>query len=151
MVGSGFFVSPVDLITNAHVVAGGTETTVTLGTSVHEASVVAFDADADLALLHVPSAAAPALQLSAERPPRGTTGVALGYPGGGPLDITPAAVTATYEAAGPNIYGDGVIVRTVVEMRADIRRGNSGGPLMIAPRIVGAVVFGASRVAPEVG
>jgi len=151
MVGSGFFVSPVDLVTNAHVVAGGSQTTVTLGDSVHEAIVVAFDPDADLALLHVADAAAPSLELSATTPVRGTAGVALGYPGGGDLAITPAAVTASYEAVGPDIYGDGVNARLVVELRADIQRGNSGGPLMVAPRSVGAVVFGASRVAPGVG
>jgi S1-C subfamily serine protease len=39
----------------------------------------------------------------------------------------------------------------VVEMRAAIQRGNSGGPLMVAPGAVGGVVFGASRIAPTVG
>ena len=65
--------------------------------------------------------------------------------------MTAAAVTATYEVPGPNIYGEGQYSRSVVEMRSDIRRGNSGGPLVIAPGVVGAVVFGASRVSPEVG
>jgi len=150
-IGSGFFVSPTDVITNAHVVAGGSEATVTIGGSVHVATVVAFDPDADLALLSVADAAAPALQLSEAAPTRGTTGVALGYPGGGDLMITPAAVTAVYEAGGPNIYGDGSTQRSVVEMTAQIQRGNSGGPLVIAPGVVGAVIFGASRVAPDVG
>ena len=36
-------------------------------------------------------------------------------------------------------------------MTAQIRRGNSGGPLVIAPGVVGGVVFGASRAAPDVG
>ena len=35
VVGSGFFVSPTDVVTNAHVVAGGDETTVTIGGAVH--------------------------------------------------------------------------------------------------------------------
>ena len=150
-VGSGFFVSPTSVVTNAHVVAGGSDTTVTVGGSVHDATVVAFDPDADLALLSVPGAVAPALRLSEAPPTRGTAGVALGYPGGGDLTTTPAAVTASYRAGGPNIYGDGIGERSVVEMTANIQRGNSGGPLVIAPGVVGAVVFGASRVAPEVG
>ncbi|MGH2381256.1 MAG: MarP family serine protease [Candidatus Limnocylindria bacterium] len=150
-VGSGFFVSTTNVVTNAHVVAGGSETTVTIGGAVHAATVVAFDADADLALLSVPDAAAPPLQLSSTAPARATTGVALGYPGGGDLIVTPAAVTAAYRAGGPNIYGDGIAERSVVEMTAQIRRGNSGGPLVIAPGVVGGVVFGASRTAPQVG
>jgi S1-C subfamily serine protease len=150
-VGSGFFVSSTDVVTNAHVVAGGTDTTVSIGGSVHAATVVAFDPDADLALLSVVGAGAPALRLSPTVPARGTTGVALGYPGGGDLTATPAAVTATFRAGGPDIYGDGITERSVVEMTAQIRRGNSGGPLVVAPGVVGGVVFGASRVAADVG
>jgi S1-C subfamily serine protease len=150
-VGSGFFVSPTAVVTNAHVVAGGADTTVTIGGAVHVATVVAFDPGADLALLHVASAQAPALQLSVDGPERGWTGVAMGYPGGGDLTIQPAAVTAAYEIGGPNIYGDGIVERSVVEMRTQIRPGNSGGPLVVAPGVVGGVVFGASRTAADVG
>jgi len=150
-VGSGFFVSPTDVVTNAHVVAGGSDTTVTVGGIVYPASVVVFDTDADLALLHVPGVRAPALQLSVAAPGRGSTGVALGYPGGGDLAVTPAAVTASYETAGPNIYGDGLNERSVVEMRTQIRPGNSGGPLVVEPGVVGGVVFGGSRLDANVG
>ena len=65
--------------------------------------------------------------------------------------MTPAAVTATHDVPGPDIYGDGLYSRDVVELRAAIRRGNSGGPLVIAPGTVGGIVFGASRVSGEVG
>ncbi len=85
-VGSGFFVAPTSVVTNAHVVAGSAGTTVTIGGSVLEAAVVAFDPRADLALLSVPGANGPALQLLDTAPQRGSTGVALGYPGGGDLD-----------------------------------------------------------------
>ena len=150
-VGSGFFISATHLVTNAHVVAGGTSTNITVGGSIHTATVVAFDPAADLALLNVASARAPALQLSQTAPARGTTGVALGYPGGGDLSATPAAVTAAFRAGGPDIYGEGISERSVVEMTAQIRPGNSGGPLVVAPGVVGGVVFGASRTAPDVG
>lgn len=150
-VGSGFFVAPNHAVTNAHVVAGSSETTVTLGGTSYSAVVVAFDDGADLALLHVPGAQAPALQLASAMPTRGTTGVALGYPGGGDLTVTPSAVTATHTIAGPNIYGEGRSDRSVVELRSAIRRGNSGGPLVTAPGTAGGVIFGASRVSPEVG
>ena len=150
-VGSGFFVSSTHAVTNAHVVAGSSGSTVTVGGADRDAVVVAIDTAADLALLYVPGATAPALQLNPQAPDRGTTAAVLGYPGGGELTVTAAAVTATYEIPGPNIYGEGQYSRSVVEMRSDIRRGNSGGPLIIAPGVVGAVVFGASRVSPEVG
>ena len=150
-VGSGFFVSASHAVTNAHVVAGSTATSVRIGGTDRNATVVALDTAADLALLYVPGASAPALRLSPQAPARGTAAAAVGFPGGGELTVTSAAVTATYEVPGPNIYGEGNFSRNVVEMRAAIRRGNSGGPLVIAPGVVGAVVFGASRVSPEVG
>lgn len=150
-VGSAFFIGPSHAVTNAHVVAGTDATSVTLGGVTHRASVVMFDPDTDIALLHVPDADAPALRLSDSLPSRGTTGVALGYPGGGALRVSPAAVTATHEVVGPNIYGEGRVEHAVVEMRADISRGNSGGPLVVAPGTVGGVVFGESRGAEDVG
>ncbi|MGH2427471.1 MAG: MarP family serine protease [Candidatus Limnocylindria bacterium] len=150
-VGSGFFVSATHAVTNAHVVAGSDSTTVSVAGASLPATVVLFDPQADLALLHVAGADAPALQLSAVTPARGQPGVALGYPGGGNLTVEPAAVTASYDIVGPDIYGEGRVDRSVVEMRAEIRRGNSGGPLVIAPGVVGGVVFGASRTSPDVG
>jgi len=150
-VGSGFFVSATNAITNAHVVAGSTSTTVSIGGAELPAVVVAFDDASDLALLHVAGAQAPALTLNAQRPTRGTAGVALGYPGGGDLTVTAAAVTAAYEISGPDIYGSGTSQRSVVELRSGIRRGNSGGPLIVAPGTVGGVVFGASRLNARVG
>jgi S1-C subfamily serine protease len=150
-VGSGFFVSPTHAVTNAHVVAGSQATTVTVGGTTLDAVVVAFDEEADLALLSVAGANAPALQLAQTTPTRGTTGVALGFPGGGDLTVTAAGVTASHDIAGPNIYGEGSFGRSVVELRAEVRRGNSGGPLVIEPGLVGGVIFGASRINPEVG
>jgi S1-C subfamily serine protease len=150
-VGSGFFVSSTHAVTNAHVVAGSEATSVTLGGQNFEAIVVAFDSGADLALLHVPGAGAPALALAETSPTRGATGVAIGFPGGGPLTVTPAGVTASHDVVGPNIYGEGAQGRNVVELRAEVRRGNSGGPLVVEPGIVGGVIFGASRINPQVG
>jgi S1-C subfamily serine protease len=149
--GSAFFVDRTHAITNAHVVAGSTSTSVRVGGADREAVVVAFDAEVDLALLYVPGASAPFLQLAAQPPGRGTPAAVLGFPGGGPLTVTPAAVTATHDLPGPDIYGAGQTPRDVVELRATIRRGNSGGPLVVAPGVVGGIVFGASRVASDVG
>jgi S1-C subfamily serine protease len=151
LIGSGFFISPTQAVTNAHVVAGSSETTVTLGEATFVASVVLFDADADIALLNVVGVEAPALALSTELPARGQVAVALGFPGGGALTAQPAGVTATYDAVGPDIYGEDGVSRSIVEIQAEIQQGNSGGPLVTAPGTVGGVVFGASRADPEVG
>lgn len=150
-VGSAFFVSPAHAVTNAHVVAGSTKVNVRVGGVDRDAVVVAIDTAADLALLHVPGAGAPVLQLSRVAPSRGAPAAVLGYPGGGDLTITSAAVTATYELPGPDIYGNGHFTRTVIELRGQIRRGNSGGPLVVAPGMVGAIVFGASPGSADVG
>jgi uncharacterized membrane protein required for colicin V production len=150
-VGSGFFVGPAHVVTNAHVVAGSETTTVSVGGATFDAVVVAFDAGADLALLHASGAAVPSLELLATTPGRGSTGAILGYPGGGALTVTAGAITATHDVVGPDIYGQGGGDRSVVELRAAIRRGNSGGPLVVEPGMVGAVVFGASRLDSDVG
>jgi len=147
--GSAFFLTANHAVTNAHVVAGTTDVSVTLGEVASRASVVLFDADHDLAVIYAPEASAAALVLG-PRPARGDTGVVLGYPGGGPLHTSAAAVTATYEITGPDIYGDGRVDHDIVEMRADVRGGNSGGPLLTAPGVVVGVVFGESRTAEEV-
>jgi S1-C subfamily serine protease len=150
-VGSGFFVGQEHAVTNAHVVAGSTTTTVHLNGSDLEAAVVAFDPSSDLALLFVPGAGAPPLGLSPNVPARGTPAAVLGFPGGGDLTVTAAAVTATHNIIAPDIYGQGSYSHSAVELRSEIRRGNSGGPLVVAPGTVGGVVFGASTTASDVG
>jgi S1-C subfamily serine protease len=150
-VGSGFFISATHLVTNAHVVAGTDASNVTLGSQTYATSVVMFDPDADIAVLYAPGADAPALRLSGTAPGRGTTAVALGYPGGGSLTVSPAAVTATHQITGPNIYGEGRHQHSVVELRADIEQGSSGGPLLVEPGVVGGVIFGESRSVDDVG
>ena len=41
--------------------------------------------------------------------------------------------------------------RDIVEIRSDIDRGNSGGPLVLADGTVGGVVFAEARTDDEVG
>jgi S1-C subfamily serine protease len=151
-IGSAFFVNRTHALTNAHVVAGSAENVVRIGGVDRGAVVVAYDPAADLALLFVPGASAPALQLSPQPSGRGTAAAVVGFPGGGPLTITPAAVTATHAFPGPDIYGQASpTARTVVELHATIRHGNSGGPLLVAPGVAGGIVFGASRISSDVG
>jgi S1-C subfamily serine protease len=150
-VGSAFFVDATHAVTNAHVVAGTTSTTVSLGGVTYEARVVLFDPEQDVALLAAPAADAPHLELATEPAGRGDTGVVLGYPGGEGLKVAPAAITAAHEVIGPDIYGAGGVQHSILELRAEVDRGNSGGPLLVAPGVVGGIVFGESRTAADVG
>ncbi|MBA2254052.1 MAG: MarP family serine protease [Chloroflexi bacterium] len=150
-VGSGFVVRPGYVVTNAHVVAGGRDISATVGADDSEATVVTFDADLDVALLHVPDLEAPALRLATRTPSVGTEAAALGHPGGRELTIVPAAVTASYPALGRNIYGEGTVTRTVIELRATLERGESGGPLVLPDGTVGGVIFGGAVANEGVG
>ena len=67
------------------------------------------------------------------------------------MTVIPAVVTATFSADGPDIYGSGAVSRSIVEVRAGVRRGDSGGPLLTASGVVGGIVFGASRTDATVG
>jgi S1-C subfamily serine protease len=149
--GSGFVVAPGYVVTNAHVIAGG-RTIRVIGTSgTHDATAVLFDPDFDIALLYVPDLRAPALRFATRDPVRGAAGAALGYPNGGPLRIVAAAVAGSYSAVGRDIYAGKQVRREILEIRADIERGNSGGPLMLADGTVGGVVFAEARSDDEVG
>lgn len=159
--GSGFVVAPGVVLTNAHVVAGETSTTVLDAAGGHPASVVLFDAHLDVAVLEVPGLRDPALAIRNEPVARGTTGAIVGYPGGGSLSAAPAAVNARIEAVGLDIYGTAVTTRSVYELHGDVVSGDSGGPLVasgetagtsgIRPGTVIGVVFAKSSTAANVG
>ena len=149
--GTGFVVAPGYLLTNAHVIAGGSAIRVRGIGGNYDATPVLFDPDFDIALLRVPNLTAFALPLASEDPERGTAAAVLGYPNGGPLRVVSAAVADWYRATGRNIYGTKLVQREIVEIRSDIERGNSGGPLMLADGTVGGVVFAEARTDDEVG
>jgi S1-C subfamily serine protease len=149
--GTAFVVAPGYLVTNAHVVAGASTIRLSTGEGVADATVVLFDADLDLALLHAPDIAARALVLSNVSPGRGTQAAALGYAGGGPLVVLPAGITGAYPAVGRDIYGEDRVTRDILELRARIEPGDSGGPLILEDGTVGGVVVAESRTDESVG
>ena len=149
--GSGFAVSAEYVVTNAHVIAGATVVRVALGGQLHDAVPVLFDSDLDLAVLYAPRLAATPLRFATIDPPRGTTAAAIGFPGGGRLNVNPVAVTAAYEAQGLDLTGTHRVLRRILELRATIERGDSGGPVVLRDGTVGGVVFAESRADPEVG
>jgi S1-C subfamily serine protease len=149
--GTGVIVARGYVVTNAHVVAGGTTIRVTIGTDVADATVVLFDPDLDVALLYVPDLAGPALAFAVSDPGRGAVGAALGYAGGGPLVALPAAVSGAYAATGRDIYDKSRITRQILELRAAVEPGDSGGPLVLEDGTIGGLVFAESRTDPAVG
>lgn len=149
--GTGFAVATDYVVTNAHVVAGGTTVRVSLAGSPFDAAVVLFDPDLDVALLWVPRLPAPPLLLAATEPQRGDTGAAIGFPGGGGMVIVPAAVADRYEAQGRDIYDEHRVTRHILELRAAIDRGDSGGPFVLADGTVGGIVFAEARTDEDVG
>jgi S1-C subfamily serine protease len=145
--GSGFPVGPGMVLTNAHVVAGTQGTTVknSAGRSL-PARVVLFDSQRDVAILYVPRLAlAPLPEAGAGQ---GTQGAAIGYPGGGPEQVVPAAVDREVRAEGRDIYGQSLVVRNIWIIEAKVEPGNSGGPLVNLNGNVIGVIFAASTSSP---
>ena len=104
--GSAFVVAPNLVVTNAHVVAGVAHPQVVdISGNMHNAETVWFDPELDVAVLRVPGLDRPVLHLDTALVARGTTGAALGFPGGGPLSVQPAGVRAEFDATGLDIYG----------------------------------------------
>ncbi len=141
-------------MTNAHVVAGAPRRAVRVATAddrLLDGTVVLFDPAFDISVIHVPRLAAPGLRFASADPKRGAIGATLGYPGGGRLEVLPAVVTDAYPATGRDIYDKTTVRRQILELRAAIDRGDSGGPLILQDGTVGGVVFAEARTDPDVG
>jgi S1-C subfamily serine protease len=149
--GTGFAVAGDYIVTNAHVVAGSRTLRVILDGRAFDAIAVLFDPDLDIAVLHAPGLGARALRFATSDPVRASEGAALGFPGGGELTAIPAAVAARYDAQGRDIYGRDRVNRKILELRAAIERGDSGGPFVLVDGTVGGVVFAESRSDEDVG
>jgi S1-C subfamily serine protease len=152
--GTGFVVRSDYVLTNAHVVAGATDRGIRVATMdgrLLDAVPVLFDPDLDVALLHVGDLRLRALPLAISDPGRGSVGATLGYPNGGQLTVLAAAVAGRYPATGYDIYGEDQVRRDILELRAAIERGDSGGPLILADGTVGGIVFAEARTNPDVG
>jgi S1-C subfamily serine protease len=152
--GSGFVYAPGRVLTNAHVVAGarsvsivsdGTGASVALG-----ARVVLFDPNTDVAVLDVPGLARTSLAFHSPVA-SGAPAEAIGYPENGPFTPTAARIAARQLITGPNIYSDATVTRQIYVLRATVRPGNSGGPLLAPNGKVDGVVFATSTVDPATG
>jgi S1-C subfamily serine protease len=136
-------VEPGLVVTNAHVVAGQDDTTVTTGDgSELDATLVHFEPKNDLAVLRVDGLAEPPLALAASAR-RGMPAAVLGYPDNGPFTVSPARLGRTGTVVSEDAYGRGPVTREMVSFRGKVRSGNSGGPAVDAEGRVLTTVFAA--------
>ena len=149
--GSGWVAAPGLVVTNAHVVAGEDDTSVSLeGGSEFAATVVHYDTRNDLAVLAAEGLDLPALELVA-RPRRGTDGAVIGYPENGPLTVVAARLGRTGLVTSQDSYGRGPVERRMTPFRARVRSGNSGGPVVDLDGRVLTTVFAATGGGPDQG
>jgi S1-C subfamily serine protease len=142
--GSGWVAAPHIVVTNAHVVAGESDTTVEVGGRQPglTAELVDFDPHDDVAILRVPGLNEPSLRL-APHPAAGTSVAILGYPLDGPFNTEPGRIGQTQSVETENAYGQGPVMRSITPLRGLVRPGNSGGPLIDAAGQVNGTVFAA--------
>jgi S1-C subfamily serine protease len=148
--GSGWAVAPNLVATNAHVIAGQDDTTVTTAAGASlDAVAVHYDSANDLAVLRI-AASIPALPI-ASRPRPGETGAVLGYPENGPYALAPARLGDTRTVLSEDAYGRGPFRRRIAFLRGTVRSGNSGGPVVDARGRALATVFAATTSGPTGG
>lgn len=149
--GTGFVVADDRVVTNAHVVAGVDEPVVEAPNGETIAgSVVYFDPELDLAIIAVDGLTAAPLPLG-DTLVAGTDAAVQGYPYGGPFTSGAARVMQVGTAQVDDIYGTATHPREVYTLAADVRQGNSGGPLLTLDGTVVGVVFARSADRESVG
>ncbi|QSB14538.1 MarP family serine protease [Natronosporangium hydrolyticum] len=149
--GSGFVYSAEYVMTNAHVVAGTRSVGVELAGQPYDATVVVYDPDRDLAVLHVPGLGAPVLPFTEVQFDNGDDAIVLGFPLDGPFDAQEARIRDVRTIRGPDIYDAAQVSREVYTIRALVRSGNSGGPLVSPTGEVIGVIFAAAADDPNTG
>ena len=150
--GSGWVARDGVVVTNAHVVAGQTDTKVLLrGTGPQlDATAIAFDPRNDLAVLRVPGLHARPLPL-ADAPGPGVSAAILGFPQNGPYDVRAGRLGATRTTMTSDAYGRGPVQRRLTSLRGVVRSGNSGGPMVDGKGRVVTTIFAATTSGPRGG
>ena len=142
--GSGFVYANERVMTNAHVVAGTREVQVETIRGRLDGTVVVYDPERDLAVLYVPGLTAPVMPFVDKASSTGANAIVLGYPLDGPYNAQSARVRDVSRITGPDIYDSGDVTREIYTIRALVRSGNSGGPLVTPAGKVLGVIFAAA-------
>ena len=152
--GSGYVSTPEHVTTNAHVVAAMENPRVeTDDGQSYAAEVVTFDPGVDVAVLNVPGLPLDPVPTQAGAKD-GESAAVAGYPGGGPLKVSGARIRTVIDgrdAAGTDIYGHPGVERQVFVLSAQVRPGNSGGPLLSTDGRVLGLVFAQAKEDGGVG
>ena len=150
--GSGFVVAHHRVLTNAHVVAGvapSPEVITTHGRTLH-ARVVLYDPLRDVAILYVPDLHARPLSFTGPAQ-SGENAIVAGYPLNRSFTANAARIGGTEAARSPDIYQNTQVTREIYSIKAQVRPGNSGGPLLAPDGQVYGVVFAAAVSVKDTG
>jgi S1-C subfamily serine protease len=142
--GSGFVYASERVMTNAHVVAGTREVQVESNGERLNGTVVVYDPERDLAVIYVQGLQAPTMDFVPARAATGANAIVLGFPLDGPYNAQSARVRDVSRITGPDIYDSGDVTREIYTIRALVRSGNSGGPLVTPQGDVLGVIFAAA-------
>ncbi len=128
--GSGWIAGPEEVVTNAHVVAGQTDTRiVTHDGTTFDVTPILYRPKDDIAILRVPGLTGTPLELAAD-PQTGDPGAVVGFPGSGAFSAVPARLGTTGTVTSQDSYGNGPIERQMTSFRGEVISGNSGGPVI---------------------
>lgn len=140
--GSGFLIDGEHIVTNEHVVAGGTDYHVRFAdTGWRSVSVVGTDVYSDLAVLRIDSVPdVTPLSFVETEPPVGTEVVAIGNPFGLSGSVTTGIISGVDRTLqGANNFS----IADTVQTDAPVNPGNSGGPLVtLDSEVVGVINAG---------
>lgn len=132
--GTGFVISPNEVVTVAHLVAG--ETTFTIGGK--PGRVVAFNPASDLAVLRTTGLDAAPLTLAASSPGRSTAQV-VGFQSPTDRSSTGAVFLGSVSGPGRDILSGAVFTRTMDVVASPITAMQYGAPVLVKGDVVGVV------------
>ena len=145
ILGTAFVVGEGQVLTVAHALAGADEDLriVTTGGASHDVLVIGFDPERDLALLSVPDLTAAVLPLG--RAQVDGIGNIAAVASDLRLNAIPYRVRRIVNARSGDIYDEGAVERTALDVEASISPGDSGAPLVATSRAVVGIVFASSN------
>jgi len=150
--GSGFVFARHRVLTNAHVVAGVRPfpEVITSRNRMLHARVILYDPKRDVAVLYVPGLNARPLSFTGPAE-SGENAIVAGYPLNSSFTANAARIGGTEAARSPDIYQNTQVTREIYSIKALVRPGNSGGPLLAPDGQVYGVVFAAAVSVKDTG